>query len=120
VDPHGDPIPSADLTPPGDDDTTPLSDHDEGESVVVARVSDRDDEELRYLADAGITPGTRIEVVDVAPFGMVTVRIGGDATDPDGGQEEREQSLPESVATSIRVRTSSNDGPEPESGVGGA
>src|SRR6056297_1761018 len=36
VDPHGDPIPSADLTPPGDDDTTPLSEYAEGESVVVA------------------------------------------------------------------------------------
>ncbi|WP_458187154.1 metal-dependent transcriptional regulator [Haladaptatus sp. NG-WS-4] len=92
VDPHGDPIPDADLTPI-EDDTTPLSEHDTGTTVVVARVSDRDEAELRYLSDAGITPGTELEIVDVAPFGMVTVAI-----------EDDEQSLPESVARSIRVR----------------
>ncbi|NEU57353.1 metal-dependent transcriptional regulator [Halorussus sp. MSC15.2] len=96
VDPHGDPIPSADLAPLETDDTTPLSDHDSGDRLVVARVSDRDEEELRYLADAGIAPGTELDVLDVAPFGMVTVRVG------DG--DEREQSLPENVARSIRVR----------------
>ncbi len=95
VDPHGDPIPSADLTPLEADDSTPLDQHGVGDVVVVTRVSDRDEEELEYLADAGITPGTRVEVVDVAPFGMVTVRVS------EGG---REQSLPESVARSIRVR----------------
>ncbi|MFB6091497.1 MAG: metal-dependent transcriptional regulator [Haloquadratum sp.] len=94
VDPHGDPIPSADLAPLDDDDTTPLSAHDVGDRVVVSRVSDRDREELEYLADAGITPGTVLDIVDVAPFGMVTVR-----TDADD-----EQSLPESVAGSICVR----------------
>ena len=49
--------------------------------------------ELAYLDDAGVRPGTELELLDVAPFGMVTVRIG-----------EREQSLPESVARTIRVR----------------
>jgi DtxR family transcriptional regulator, Mn-dependent transcriptional regulator len=93
VDPHGDPIPDADLTPIEEDDTTRLSEHEVGQTVVVARVSDRDEEELRYLSDAGITPGTELEIVDVAPFGMVTVAIDAD-----------EQSLPESVAQSIRVR----------------
>ena len=92
VDPHGDPIPGADLTPPEESVVTPLSDHEEGDRVVVARVSDRDEEELRYLADAGIAPGTELEVVAVAPFGMVTVSTG-----------ESEQSLPENVARSIRV-----------------
>ncbi|WP_435153898.1 metal-dependent transcriptional regulator [Haladaptatus sp. DFWS20] len=93
VDPHGDPIPDADLSPIAEDNTTPLSEHESGETVVVARVSDRDEEELRYLSDAGITPGTELEIVDVAPFGMVTVAI-----------EDTEQSLPETVARSIRVR----------------
>lgn len=60
--------------------------------MVVTRVSDRNEDELEYLADAGITPGTEIEVVDVAPFGMVTV------TTPTG-----EQSLPAEIARSIRV-----------------
>ena len=95
VDPHGDPIPGADLAPPEETGVTPLSDHESGDRLVVARVSDRDEEELRYLADAGIAPGTELEVVDVAPFGMVTVSL----VDADA-----EQSLPENVARSIRVR----------------
>jgi len=93
VDPHGDPIPGADLEPIEEAGATRLHAAGEGDRVVVARVSDRDEEELDYLADAGVTPGTGIEVVDVAPFGMVTV------VTPDG-----EQSLPEPVARSIRVR----------------
>ena len=106
VDPHGDPIPSADLTPPEGDDTTALTDHDEGDTVAVARVSDRDEEELRYLADAGIAPGTELEVVDVAPFGMLTVRIGETERAFEGPDESSdEQSLPENVARSIRVRS---------------
>ena len=92
VDPHGDPIPGADLEPVDEGSGPRLSDHVEGDRVVVARVSDRDEAELNYLADAGITPGTELEVVDVAPFGMVTVAT------PTG-----EQSLPAPVARSIRV-----------------
>ncbi|POG57358.1 metal-dependent transcriptional regulator [Haloferax marisrubri] len=95
VDPHGDPIPSADLTPPDSSGLSVLSDCEVGDHLVVARVSDRDPAELEYLSEAGVTPGTTIEVTDIAPFGMVTVRVG------DGG---REQSLPESVARTIRVR----------------
>ena len=93
VDPHGDPIPGADLEPLADDESVRLSEFTEGEGVVVTRVSDRNDEELAYLEDAGITPGTELSIVDIAPFGMVTVRT------PSGS----EQSLPESVARSIRV-----------------
>jgi DtxR family Mn-dependent transcriptional regulator len=92
VDPHGDPIPTADLRPLDDDDTAPLSDYGEGDRVVVSRVRDRDEEELAYLDDAGIRPGTELVVRDVAPFGMVTVQVDG-----------TEQSLPESVARTIRV-----------------
>ncbi|WP_276281032.1 metal-dependent transcriptional regulator [Halorussus caseinilyticus] len=114
VDPHGDPIPSADLTPPEEDDTAPLSEFGPGDRLVVARVSDRDEEELRYLADAGIAPETELEVVDVAPFGMVTVRLADDG----------EQSLPENVARSIRVRPADDDNPEreddAENGLGGS
>jgi DtxR family Mn-dependent transcriptional regulator len=108
VDPHGDPIPSADLSPIEEDDATRLSDHEVGDRVVVARVSDRDESELEYLADAGITPGTQLEVSDVAPFGMLTVVVaGGD-----------EQSLPESVARSIRVRRPRQPDGDVETGVG--
>ena len=93
VDPHGDPIPGADLEPIADDDSVRLTEFADGDHVVVSRVSDRDDEELAYLEAAGITPGTELVVVDVAPFGMLTVGT------PDG----ETQSLPESVARSIRV-----------------
>jgi DtxR family Mn-dependent transcriptional regulator len=93
VDPHGDPIPSADLSEPDATGHSRLADHEPGDVVVVARVSDRNDEELRYLERAGITPGTAVEVVDVAPFGMVTLDVDGD-----------EQSLPEEIAASIEVR----------------
>ncbi|WP_435360564.1 metal-dependent transcriptional regulator [Haloarchaeobius sp. DFWS5] len=104
VDPHGDPIPGADLSRPEETGLTALSAHDEGAVVEIARVSDRDEEELRYLKDAGITPGTIVEVVDVAPFGMVTVLVDG-----------HEQSLPDAVASSIRVKPVSHE-PEPPVG----
>jgi DtxR family Mn-dependent transcriptional regulator len=92
VDPHGDPIPGVDLAPVKDE-TSRLVDHEAGEMVVVERVRDRDGDELDYLAEAGITPSTRLEIEEVAPFGMVTVRADGET-----------QSLPERIATSIRVR----------------
>jgi DtxR family Mn-dependent transcriptional regulator len=108
VDPHGDPIPSADLEPVEADDSVGLSALSAGEEGVVVRVSDRDDAELEYLAEAGLTPGTPFTVTDVAPFGMVTVTVEG-----------REQSLPENVATSIRVRRGPDAAAEgPESGNG--
>ncbi|ELZ74111.1 metal-dependent transcriptional regulator [Haloferax larsenii] len=100
VDPHGDPIPSADLTPPDSSGLSMLSDHGVGDTVVVCRVSDRNPEELEYLSEAGITPGTTIDVTDIAPFGMVTVRV---------VETESEQSLPESVARTIRVREPDGD-----------
>jgi len=93
VDPHGDPIPGVELDPIEGDDAVRLTEFAAGDHVVVSRVSDRDEEELAYLEAAGITPGTELEVTDIAPFGMITVETAsGD-----------EQSLPESVARSIRV-----------------
>ena len=104
VDPHGDPIPGEELEPLDPDAAAPLSACEVGDRVVVARVNDRDAEDLAYLADAGVTPGTELAVVDVAPFGMVTVRVADDG---------REQSLPDAVADSIRVRpvTDRDDAP---------
>ncbi|GAB6879016.1 metal-dependent transcriptional regulator [Halorubrum gandharaense] len=98
-DPHGDPIPSADLEPLSDPEHPRLSEVETGETVQVTRVSDRDEAELDYLADAGVTPGTAVTVVDVAPFGMVTVET------PAG-----EQSLPAEVARSIRVERDEDEG----------
>ena len=95
VDPHGDPIPTAELDPVEEPDGSSLAEYGPGDEVVIRRVSDRDPEELRYLAQHGVTPGTRIEVVEVAPFGMITVQPVGHA--------EETVSLPEAVAAGVRV-----------------
>jgi DtxR family transcriptional regulator, Mn-dependent transcriptional regulator len=78
VDPHGDPIPTADLTieePPTDSlDSLPAR-----ARGTFVRVSDSDPEMLRYLADRGIAPGDAFEVVDRQPFGgPLFVRFGTD------------------------------------------
>jgi DtxR family Mn-dependent transcriptional regulator len=96
VDPHGDPIPDADLCLPDAEETDRLSTAEEGEAVVVRRIRHQGDEELRYLADAGIEPGVEIEVLEIAPFGLVTVRT------PAG-----EQSLPEEIARLIETTPAS-------------
>ena len=98
VDPHGDPIPSADLEPPENGDAGVLSDYEEGDRVVVARVSDRDDDELRYLAEAGVEPGTELELVEKTPIGVLVVQIG----------DERVH-LPDDVAATIRVRAAESE-----------
>jgi DtxR family Mn-dependent transcriptional regulator len=92
VDPHGDPIPEESLEPPVDDDARPLSAFAVGDTVIVARVRDRNEEELEYLAGAGIVPGRTLEIREKAPIGMVTV------THDDGDQH-----LPDSVAETIRA-----------------
>ncbi|PSQ30041.1 DtxR family transcriptional regulator [Halobacteriales archaeon SW_6_65_46] len=92
ADPHGDPIPNRELELPESVSTHRLDGASEGDRLVVRRIRNQNDEELRYLADAGVEPGERLDVIDVAPFGMVTV-----ATD-DG-----EQSLPRSIARRIEA-----------------
>jgi DtxR family Mn-dependent transcriptional regulator len=77
-DPHGDPIPSADLVVE-ERPTERLADQEPGTSGVFVRVSDSDPAMLRYLADRGIAPGDSFEVVDRQPFdGPVFVRFGAD------------------------------------------
>ncbi|WP_181692998.1 metal-dependent transcriptional regulator [Natronomonas sp. LN261] len=92
VDPHGDPIPDADLELPDDTDRSRLSDATEGDRAVVKRIRHQGDEELRYLAAAGVEPDVEIEVLEIAPFGLVTVRT------PEG-----EQSLPDDIARLIET-----------------
>lgn len=92
VDPHGDPIPDADLKLPEETGRSRLSDASEGDRAIVRRIRHQGDEELRYLSNAGIEPGTVVEVLEVAPFGLVTVRT------PNG-----EQSLPEEIARLIET-----------------
>ena len=77
-DPHGDPIPSADLTLE-EQPTERLSDQHAGARGRFVRVSDSDPAMLRYLAERGIAPGDDFEVVDRQPFdGPVFVRFGED------------------------------------------
>ncbi|NHX35704.1 MULTISPECIES: metal-dependent transcriptional regulator [Halolamina] len=99
VDPHGDPIPTETLEPVDEAAGERLSSFGVGDRVVVSRVLHREQDELDYLSAAGLTPNTTIEIVDVAPFGMVTVRL-------DDGEE---QSLPEDVADAIRVRATTGE-----------
>jgi DtxR family transcriptional regulator, Mn-dependent transcriptional regulator len=68
LDPHGDPIPSAELEL-HEPETHPLELLAEGESGVFVRVSDADPEMLRYLSEHGISPGDRLHVRERQPFG---------------------------------------------------
>jgi DtxR family transcriptional regulator, Mn-dependent transcriptional regulator len=68
LDPHGDPIPSADLQL-RERETSSLDDLQAGDGGVFVRVSDSDPEMLRYLAECGISPGDRLRVRDRQPFG---------------------------------------------------
>ncbi|WP_123534481.1 metal-dependent transcriptional regulator [Halosimplex salinum] len=96
VDPHGDPIPTDALDPVDESSGTTLAECAEGDTVVVRRVRDRDPDELAYLDDAGLTPGTELVVEEVAPIGMVTVALA------DGDQSV---SVPDAVARTIFVGT---------------
>jgi DtxR family transcriptional regulator, Mn-dependent transcriptional regulator len=67
VDPHGDPIPSADGSIQ-ELACTPLSDIPVGETVEIHRVYESDPERLRYIASLGLRPGVFATVVDRQPF----------------------------------------------------
>jgi DtxR family transcriptional regulator, Mn-dependent transcriptional regulator len=76
TDPHGAPIPTREgrLAEPS---LQSLADIDVGERVCIQRVNDRDAERLRYLAELGIVPGRRVEVLSRAPFdGPIALRVG--------------------------------------------
>src|SRR4051812_44987343 len=84
VDPHGDPIPSADFEI--DERATPaLSDLAIGTHGVFVRVSDSDPEMLRYLGARGVTPGAHFEVIDRQPFGGPLFVRFADEVHPLGG-----------------------------------
>ncbi|MGH7568338.1 MAG: metal-dependent transcriptional regulator [Gemmatimonadales bacterium] len=75
-DPHGAPIP----TEAGEIEEAELQSLAEvsvGVDVVVRQVDDSDPARLRYLAELGLTPGTRLTVRDRQPFnGPTTVTFG--------------------------------------------
>lgn len=76
-DPHGSPIP-----PPHADlhevrDLIPLAEASLAIDLCVARLHERSPEELRYLADLGLMPGSTVRVEERAPFhGPLMIRIG--------------------------------------------
>jgi DtxR family Mn-dependent transcriptional regulator len=76
-DPHGDPIPGPDLKI-DQVEITPLSTLEAGDKATIERIPDGDGELLRYLSKLKLTPGSRLEVRESAPFdGPLTVRVGG-------------------------------------------
>ncbi len=77
VDPHGDPIPSAELSIAADA-TLALTELEPGVAATFERVSDRDPEMLRYLGQRGIQPGVELVVRAREPFeGPLFVEVGG-------------------------------------------
>lgn len=75
-DPHGDPIPSAELTI-DERPSEALADLEPGQKATFTRISDSDPEMLRYLADRGIKPGDAFEVLEKQPFdGPIFARFG--------------------------------------------
>jgi DtxR family Mn-dependent transcriptional regulator len=68
VDPHGDPIPSADLELK-ERTTRNMESLAPGDRGVFVRVSDSNPAMLRYLDSRGISPGHRFIVRDRQPFG---------------------------------------------------
>jgi DtxR family transcriptional regulator, Mn-dependent transcriptional regulator len=75
-DPHGDPIPDADLVM-DEGDTQRLAELEPGARGRFVRISDSDPAMLRYLDERGVRLGDVLEVVDRQPFGgPLTVRFG--------------------------------------------
>lgn len=87
IDPHGDPIPTAELEIV-EPVTIAMDGLDVGDRGLFVRVSDSDPEMLRYLGARGIAPGEKFEIVEKQPFGgPIFARFGHqDAVHPLGGR----------------------------------
>lgn len=66
-DPHGEPIPDADLRLPADT-STPLSALRAGQNAIILRVRSDDPEFLRHVDELGLLPGTKLSVNSYSPF----------------------------------------------------
>ena len=85
VDPHGDPIPTAEFEIE-ERVTRSLDELPVGTRGCFVRVSDSDPEMLRFLAERGIAPGDELEVIDKQPFdGPLFVQFGEDVHVLGGG-----------------------------------
>ena len=101
VDPHGDPIPSADLELE-ESPTRSLESLEPGDEGVFVRVSDSDPEMLRYLAGCGISPGDRFVIRERQPFGGPLSILFG----------EREHAIGGQLADAMRVEVDQRTGGE--------
>ena len=91
-DPHGHPIPTADLQIT-ETATTPLALAEAGQTVIIHSVSDADADLLQYLEEIGLLPQNTVEIIAKAPFnGPLTLRIDG-----------REQIVGHEVASNVFV-----------------
>ncbi|MCC6630396.1 MAG: metal-dependent transcriptional regulator [Chloroflexi bacterium] len=107
MDPHGDPIPAADLTVV-EGSRARLSDLPAGESATVARVADQAPAKLRYLATLGLVPGAAVAMVDKAPFaGPLLVQIG-----------EQRQTIAHELAQTIFIEPTAAPRAWPDGGNG--
>jgi DtxR family Mn-dependent transcriptional regulator len=76
-DPHGDPIPSAELEL-AVEQRMPLTACEDGVPAIVRRVPDGDPALLRYLASLGLVPASEVTILERAPFkGPVTIEVSG-------------------------------------------
>ncbi|MDE0483464.1 MAG: metal-dependent transcriptional regulator [Candidatus Poribacteria bacterium] len=77
VDPHGSPIPDKNGVVPKTP-SVPMTDLRNGQTCVVAEVSDNDSAILRHLGGFNLYPGTAFRVIEVAPFeGPFTIDVAG-------------------------------------------
>ncbi len=108
LDPHGSPIPTAE----GELSETQhpaLSALETGMTALVREVSDADEGRLRYLAELGLFPGTRVEVLEHEPFeGPIRVRVEG-----------RDRSLGRGLAEIVRVEPIGEEDTDDAGGPGG-
>jgi DtxR family Mn-dependent transcriptional regulator len=66
-DPHGEPIPTADLKMPPDD-SAPLSSLRPPQKATIRSIRAADSDLLRHLEGLGLVPGAEIEVTAYSPF----------------------------------------------------
>ena len=74
VDPHGHPIPTAELDPPVMRQTRTLGMVTVGQRVEVVQIQDRDPAVVQFLTDAAIRPGATVTVQAIEPTGVRQVQ----------------------------------------------
>ena len=73
--PHGEPIPSLDGVMPEVVDY-PLTEVEPNNDFVISRIHSHDAEKLQYLSTLSLVPGTKIKLVDRAPFeGPLQIKV---------------------------------------------